>query len=213
MKEEVPPWQVCVLRVLAEREIPPPIEDSKSSFLSLSAQSPPPACAKLKSIQKSKTRILNQTNQPINQNYLISSDRDQINPDIRITCSKDVFFGKVVCRYHLGENVKAWTSESVKVWKNGWPTHCVGIKSKEQNQQSEWFTCGWVSRTLSLRILVLSLLPEGGRYPTILGSDIIKTRQSLNHKPLEKIILDTKKNITFLPADCLSPSHPCSGNI
>ena len=37
---------------------------------------------------------------------------------------------------------------------------------------------GRVSCTFSLRIFVLSLLAEGGRYPTILGSDIIKTRCS-----------------------------------
>ena len=37
--------------------------------------------------------------------------------------------------------------------------------------------------TLSLRILVLSLLPEGGRYPTIRGSDIIKTQWQLDQNP------------------------------
>ena len=87
--------------------------------------------------------------------------------------------------------MKVRTSESAKVIKSESEKEWVLNPKNRNNDLANNSSC-----TLSLRILVLSLLPEGGRYPTILGSDIIKTRQSSNHKTLHRRIRKIRKRIT-----------------
>ena len=81
---------------------------------------------------------------------------------------------------------RPWLWPDQFVHRGRWPQRCLswpGCPPRSPDLQTVFKLRSKIWSTLSLRILVLSLLPEGGRYPTIRGSDIIKTQWQLDQNP------------------------------